>query len=474
MTIENLWKRSAKDVVTLLKNNEISPKEAIDSTIHRINETHNDINAIVTTCEDRALGKIYTINDHMKNHPGFLFGLPVVIKDLTDVCGVKTTQGSPIFKDHIPNRSDYLVEKIELMGGIVIGKTNTPEFGAGSQTFNTVFGATANPWDLNFTAGGSSGGTAAALATGAAWLGTGTDLGGSLRNPASFCGVVGLRPTAGIVPHGPSNLPFSTLSVSGPMARTVEDLSLFLDTISGYDSRDPLSTDSPQYSYQSSVNANFGKLKIAFTEDYNFLPCDPEVRNTLKIAKSIFKKLGHQVENASPDFSDAENTFQTLRAHLLATDKREIYNNHKKLLKADLRLNIEKGLTLTEKQISIAQLNRGRLVKNTNQFLEEYDLLVSPSAMVPPFSIKEHWPKNVEDVTFSNYVSWLMTAATISLTGCPSLAVPCTLSKNKLPIGIQIIGKARNEHLLISVGHQFQSIIDNKLSAPIDPIKRQP
>ena len=468
----HLWEKSAVEVIALLKNKEISPKEVLDSTLNRINETHKSINAVVTLCKDRAIKQIQTINSRMKNHPGYLNGLPVVIKDLTDVSGVKTTYGSKIFYNHIPKNSDYLVERIEQMGGIVVGKTNTPEFGAGSQTFNEVFGATSNPWNTEYTAGGSSGGTAAALAVGAAWLGTGTDLGGSLRNPASFCGVVGLRPTAGIVPHGPSNLPFSTLSVSGPMARTVEDLSLFLDTISGYDSRDPLSTDSPKYSYQSSVDANFGKLKVAFTEDYNFLPCDPEVRNAIKIAKSVFKKLGHEVGDASPNFSDAENTFQTLRAHLLATDKREVYKKHKKLLKEDLRLNIEKGMALTEKEISIAQLDRGRLVQNTNQFLEEYDLLVSPAAMVPPFSIKEHWPKKVEGKTFSNYVSWLMTAATISLTGCPSLAVPCTLSKNKLPIGIQIVGKARNEHLLISVGHQFQTVIDNNLSTPINPTKR--
>ena len=173
------------------------------------------------------------------------------------------------------------------MGGIVIGKSNTPEFGAGSQTFNKVFGTTSNPWNNNYTSGGSSGGTAAALAAGSAWLGTGSDLGGSLRNPASFCGVVGLRPTPGIVPHGPTNLPFDTLSVNGPMARTVKDLSLFLDTMASYDYRDPISNASPKYSYQSAINANFGKLKIAFTDDYNILPCDSEVRSALDKSKTV-------------------------------------------------------------------------------------------------------------------------------------------------------------------------------------------
>lgn len=466
----HLWEKSAVEVTTLLKDKEISPKDAFDSIINRINETNNSINAVVTLCEDRAIKKMQSIKPHMKDHPGYLHGLPIVIKDLTDVSDVKTTYGSKIFSDHIPQKSDYLVERIELMGGVVIGKTNTPEFGAGSQTFNEVFGATTNPWNTRYTAGGSSGGTAAALAVGAAWLGTGSDLGGSLRNPASFCGVVGLRPTAGIVPHGPSNLPFNTLSVNGPMARSVEDISLFLDTIAGYDFRDPLSNASPKYSYQSAVNANFGKLKIAFTEDYNILPCDPQVRNSIKKAMDIVKAMGHQTEQASPDFSDAENIFQVLRAHFWATDKREIYKNSKELLKKDLKLNIEKGLKLTEREISKAQLDRGKIVQNTNNFFEKYDLLIAPSAMVPPFSIKELWPTKVENKKFDNYVTWLMTAATISLTGYPSIAIPCTLSDDQLPIGIQIIGKPRNEHLLISIAHKFQSSLGNNLSTPINPI----
>ena len=468
--IKNLWKKSALEMISLLKNKEVSPREALDSILSRIEETNEDINAIVTICEKRAIEKIEGLTSNLNNIPGFLHGLPIVIKDLTDVKGVKTTYGSTIYKNHVPTESDYLVQRIEYMGGIVIGKSNTPEFGAGSQTFNKVFGATSNPWNNNYTSGGSSGGTAAALAAGSAWLGTGSDLGGSLRNPASFCGVVGLRPTPGIVPHGPTNLPFDTLSVNGPMARTVKDLSLFLDTMASYDYRDPISNASPKYSYQSAINANFGKLKIAFTDDYNILPCDSEVRSALDKSKSIFKNLGHSVYLDSPDFTDAENTFQVLRAHQLAKGKRELYINNKNLLKDDLRLNIEKGLSLTEDEISKAELSRGKIIKNINEFFKKYDLLVAPSSMVPPFSKEEYWPKKVENTFFDNYVSWLMTAATISLTGYPALAVPCAFSKNKLPIGIQIIAKPRNEHLLISVGSQYQSGLDIKMSTPINPI----
>ena len=465
----NLWKKSATEVVSLLKNKEISPEDALNSNLKRIEETHNSINAVVTVCEERARIQIKNLNETMHNHPGYLHGLPVVIKDLTNVKGVRTTYGSKIYKDNIPEASDFLVERIEKMGGIIIGKTNTPEFGAGSQTFNEIFGATPNPWNLEYTAGGSSGGTASALATGAAWLGTGSDLGGSLRNPASFCGVVGIRPSAGTIAHGPQNLPFNGLSVDGPMARTVEDIALFLDTMSELDSRDPLSVNAPLKPYQNSITEDVPKLNIGISDDYGFLACAPEVREAINQAEKILLAMGHNVERTCPDLANAEEIFQILRAHMLATDKRELYFEHKNIMKEDLRLNIEKGLALTEEQIGKAQLARGQLVKNTNVFFEKFDLLISPSSMVAPFNIKEHWPKKVENTEFDNYVSWLMTAATISLTGCPSLAVPCIKTDNNLPIGIQIVARRRNESLLIKFGHLFQKHTNNYNITPIEP-----
>jgi len=469
ISLDNLWKNSATEVISLLKNKTVSPEEILTVNLNRIEETHNNINAIVTVCEDRAKKQIKNLNKDMQDRPGYLHGLPIVVKDLTDVKDVRTTYGSQIFKNNIPNSSDFIVERIEKMGGVIIGKTNTPEFGAGSQTFNEVFGATPNPWNLNYTAGGSSGGTASALAAGAAWLGTGTDLGGSLRNPASFCGVVGLRASPGTIAHGPQNLPFNDLSVDGPMARTVEDLALFLDTLSGLDYRDPLSVRPPEKSYTHALNDNIPKLNIGISADYGFLACAPEVRQSINEAEKMFIDMGHNVERTSPDFSNAEEIFQILRAHMLATDKRELYSTHKNVMKEDLRLNIEKGLALNEEQISKAQLARGQLIKKTNMFFDEYDILISPSAMVAPFSIKEPWPKKVENRDFDNYVSWLMTAATISLTGCPSIAVPCIKTDKNLPIGIQIVGKRRHEAMLISIGHKFQKHSNNYNITPINP-----
>jgi len=466
-----LWKNSAKEVISLLKNNSISPAEALNSCLNRIKETHEDINAVVTICEERAHKKIKDLNKDFDNHPGYLHGLPIVIKDLNEVENVKTTFGSKIYKNNISKHSDYLVENIEKMGGIIIGKTNTPEFGAGSNTFNEVFGITANPWNTNYTAGGSSGGTASALATGAAWLGTGSDLGGSLRNPASFCGVVGLRPTIGTVAHGPTNLPFNDLSVDGPMARNVEDVSIFLDTMSGLDPRDPLSSKKYNKSFQETIYSEKSKLNIGITDDYNILACHPEVRESINHAEKILKKMGHNVTRTCPNFAYAEETFQILRAHLLASGKKSLYESHKDTLKEDLRLNIEKGINLETKDIDNANILRGEIVNNTNLFFEEFDILIAPSSMVPPFNKNILWPQQVENKIFDNYVSWLMTAATISLTGCPALAVPCNFNDESLPIGIQIIGQRRNEALILNLGYHFEKFTNNSNLTPINPIK---
>jgi len=466
-----LWKKSAKEMLSLLKDKSVSPAEALNSIIERIKETHKDINAVVTLCEERAQESIKNINTALKDSPGFLHGLPIVIKDLTEVKKVKTTYGSKIYKDNISNHSDYLVEKIEKMGGIIIGKTNTPEFGAGSQTFNEVFGATPTPWNINYTAGGSSGGTAAALATGAAWLGTGSDLGGSLRNPASFCGVVGLRPTIGTVAHGPQDLPFNDLSVDGPMARNVEDLAIFLNTMSGFDSRDPLSVEKVGKNFEESILQEKSNLNIGITADYGLLACHPEVRKAINTAEKALINMGHKVSRTCPDLSKAEETFQILRAHLFATGKKALYEANKENLKEDLKLNIEKGFHLSLNEIMNAQLHRGKIIDNTNNFFKEFDILVAPSSMVPPFNIKEYWPKKVENTTFDNYVGWLMTAAIISLTGCPALAVPCTTNSKGLPIGIQIIGNRHNENLILNLGHYFQKFTKNYNITPINPIK---
>ncbi len=465
--MHELIRMSARAAVAALKEGRVTPDTLIDVALERIRDTNARTNAVPTVCEDRARARARQLPAEHKDDPGFLHGLPVLIKDLTDVEGVRTTYGSSVFADHVPASSDIVVERIERMGGIILGKTNTPEFGAGSQTFNAVFGATRNPWDPSKTVGGSSGGAAAALATGAAWLATGSDLGGSLRNPASFCSVTGLRCSSGTVPHGPRELAWESLMIDGPMARDIGDLALFLDTMAGFDSRDPLSrprTPDPAggpASYAAALDSAAWPepprlRRVAWTTGYGYLPCEPEVAAIVEQAAGRFAALGAEVVPAELDLREAEDCFQTLRADLLATDKRELYDAHADSLKEDLRWNIELGLGLDARAAGRATRMRGQLLARLQTFFADHDLLLAPAAMVAPFSVDTPWPRQVEDVTFDNYVSWLMTAATISLTDCPALSVPCGFTGNGLPVGLQIVAPAHHEGRLLYWARQFE------------------
>ena len=478
--MHELARMSARGVVTALRKGDVSPGMAIDAALERIRETHPDINAVPTVCEDRARSRARSLPAERADDPGYLHGLPVLIKDLTDVEGVRTTYGSPVFADHVPDHSDIVVERIERMGGVVLGKTNTPEFGAGSQTFNTVFGTTRNPWDRSKTVGGSSGGAAAALAVGAAWLATGSDLGGSLRNPASYCSVTGLRCSSGTVPHGPRELAWDSLMIDGPMARDIADLALFLDTMSGYDPRDPLSrprTPDPAggpASYSAALDPGAWPApprirRVAWTTGFGYLPCDPEVAPTIERAAGLFADLGAEVIPATLDLRQAEDIFQTLRADLLATDKGALYAAHRDALKEDLRWNIERGLGLTLGEAGQAAQARGRMLAEVQEFFTEHDLLLAPAAMVPPFSADLAWPRSVQGVEFENYVSWLMTAATISLTDCPALSVPCGFTAAGLPVGLQMVAPARHEGRLLYWAHRFESAAGIADRVPMNP-----
>lgn len=478
--MHELARMSARAVVAALRNGEVTPAAAIDAALERIRETDPVINAVPTLCEDRARRRASRLPTDRRDDPGYLHGLPVLIKDLTDVEGVRTTYGSPVYADHVPERSDIVVERIERMGGVVLGKTNTPEFGAGSQTFNKVFGVTRNPWDPSKTVGGSSGGAAAALAAGSAWLATGSDLGGSLRNPASFCSVTGLRCSSGTVAHGPRELAWDSLMISGPMARDIADLALFLDTMAGFDARDPLSrprTPDPAggpATYTEALDpeawpARPRLRRVAWTTGFGYLPCDPEVAAITERAAGRFAELGADVVPAEMDLGQAEDIFQTLRADLLATDKGALHAAHGDSLKADLRWNIELGLALERADAGRAALARGRMLAEVQDFFVDHDLLLAPVAMVPPFSADVPWPRSVAGVEFDNYVGWLMTAATISLTDCPALSVPCGYTEAGLPVGLQVIAPARHEGRLLYWARRFEELAGIADGVPRDP-----
>lgn len=466
---------SAREAVDLLRKGEVTPIELVDAAAERIAEVEPAVNALPTLAVERAREHARRLmSDGAPSNPprGYLYGLPIAVKDLKDVAGVRSTKGSPIYADYIPEHSDYLVENIEAKGGVVIAKSNTPEFGAGANTFNAVFGKTRNPWDTSKTCGGSSGGSAVALATGEVWLATGSDLGGSLRIPASFCSVVGMRPSPGRVPHGPKDLPFASLSVEGPMARTVGDLALFLDTQAGQVSLDPISIPAPPRAFVETIDTPIAPKRVAYTSDLGIAPVDPEVRSICEGAVKKFNEFGASVEGATIDLHDAEEIFQTLRAAQFAAQYGSLLEQHRKLLKPDVIWNIEKGQKLSSEDVNHAELARGALYNRTEAFFNDYDLLISPSVLLPAYDIDQQYVSEAGGVKFDNYVSWLMMSFALTLTACPSISVPCGFTSSGLPVGLQITAPRANEAALLSAAILFEQAIALKSGVPINPIVR--
>ena len=472
MTGDNLWTLTATAAVDLLKRGAVSPLELVEAAAERIADTDGTLNAMPTLCVDRARDHARRIMSEGKDRerpPAWLAGLPVAIKDLNDVAGVRTTYGSPIYADHVPERSDVMVERLEENGAIVIGKSNTPEFGAGASTFNDVFGKTHNPWNTGKQVAGSSGGAAAALAAGQVWLATGSDLGGSLRTPASFNAVIGLRPAPGRVPHGPKPRPFSTLSVEGPMARTAEDCALFLDAMVGAHPEDPIALPAPADSYLAAVRARRAPKRVAFSPDLGLLPVDPQVMALCREAAEAFAGMGVVVEETCPDFADAPETFQTLRAAGFAANMAPLLREHRDKLKPEVIWNIEKGLALSADEIGRAEVARGALYYRVVEFFRTYDLLLCPAAIVPPFDVDIRYVEQVGDHRFDNYVDWLGITFAITLTSCPALSAPAGFTADGLPVGLQIMGPPRGEAAVLSAAALLDEATGIARRLPIDP-----
>jgi amidase len=468
----DLVKMTATEVVGLLKDGKVSPRELLDASEARIQETDGIVNAIPTLCFDRARAhaeKLERENPADRPDP-HLHGLPIAIKDLTPVKDVRFTSGSPIFADRVAGFSDALVERLEDRGGIVVGKSNTPEFGAGGQTFNEVFGTTKNPWNTERTPGGSSGGAAVSLATGQVWLAQGSDLGGSLRTPASFTGVVGLRPSPKRVAHGPLQLPFATYSVEGPMARNVSDAALFLDMMAGSHILDPGSLPAPEVSYVDSLKdiPKFGR--IAYSPDLGQCPVDPEVADICAKAAEDFARYCDGVEEACPDLHDAEEIFQTLRAQLFIANHAPLLEQYRDQLKPEVIWNIEKGAKLNANDIGAAQRAQGNLYQRVVKFFSEYDFLITPASIVPAYPHKHRYVEEVNGVKFDNYMSWLALPSMLTVTNCPVISIPCGFTKSGLPVGLQIMGPNAREDRVLQAAYAFERDHDYAARVPIDPI----
>ncbi|MEN3348391.1 MAG: amidase [Bradyrhizobium sp.] len=469
MADQGLVKETACAVVDKLKAGDVSPLELLDVLETRIAEVDGKVNALPTLCFDRARAHAKTLMQRPAAERGLLAGLPVPIKDLTNVKGVLTTQGSPIFKDNVPAKSDILVERLEDNGAVIYAKSNTPEFGAGANTFNEVFGPTRNPWDTSRSASGSSGGAAAALASGTAWLAHGSDMGGSLRNPASFCGIVGLRPSIGRVAHTVAAAVDRNLGVQGPMARNVEDLALLLDAMSGEHPGDPLSLPSPAASFLSAARSGKKPKRIAYSPDLGITPVDPEVKAVTRKAAERFAEAGAIVEEAHPDLREAHECFHVLRAFDFAISKAQLLRAKRDLLKPEVIWNIEEGLKLTVEQLERAEAQRVALAARTLEFFDTYDLLLAPATIVPPFPVENRYVAVCDGKKFDNYVEWLGIVYAITLACCPALSLPCGFTASGLPVGLQMVAKPRADAQLLAGAKVLEDILGVRGTTPIDP-----
>jgi amidase len=466
--MSDLIRQSATRVVSLLADGEVSPLELLDALERRIAAVDPQVNAVPTLCFERARAAAKTAMKKKSASWGPLALLPVAIKDLTDVAGVRTTYGSTIYQHHVPQQSDLLVSRLESNGAVIYAKTNTPEFGAGANTFNEVFGATLNPWDTTRSAAGSSGGSAVALATGMAWLAHGSDMGGSLRNPASFCGVVGLRPSPGRVAASPGRRIDETLSVEGPMARNVADVALFLDAMTGADRGDPLSMPRPELSFVQALQTSPAPKRVAYSGDLGITPVDPEVASITEKAALRFEELGVAVERAHPDFSEAHECFHALRARSFAVERRE-FERHRDRLKPEIIWNIEAGLRLTGDDIVRAERQRYEMFRRCVDFFDRYDLLLTPATILPAYPVEQRYPESCAGHRFRNYFEWLAIAYAITLVCSPALSLPCGFTRSGLPVGLQIAGPPRGEAAVLAGAKMLEEALGLAAAVPIEP-----
>jgi amidase len=449
----------ARQLAAAIADRSLSAIEVMEAHLARIAEVNPRVNAIVTLDEEfaragaRATDEAVARGDEL----GPLHGLPIAVKDLEDTAGMRTTYGSTIFADHVPDKDSLVVERLRRAGAIVIGKTNTPEFGAGSNTFNRVFGATRNPLDDSLTPGGSSGGAAAAVASGMLPFADGSDLASSLRNPASFCGVVGLRPSPGRIPSADAESdPWASLSVIGSIARSVDDAALLLGALAGRDPRDPKSVAAPPDALDPIVPARLDSLRIAWSRNLGDLPVAAAVTAVLEPRREQLAAQGAHVSDAEPDLRAADFVFDTLRAVGFAS-LAPLLEKHPGELKDSVVWNVRKGLALSGGDIARASAARGGAYAAMQTFLESYDVLALPTAQVVPFPVEQEWVEEIDGVAMEHYVAWLRTCSRITVTGHPAISIPAGLTADGLPVGLQLVGRHLEERRLLEVAAAFEA-----------------
>jgi amidase len=451
---------SAVELSDRIHRKDVSARDVMEAHLAQIEKVNPQVNAIVSMLAPEQALELADEKDRelaAGTAPGPLFGFPHAVKDLADAAGFPTTYASPLFKDNIAKQDALIIERVRKAGGIIIGKTNVPEFGLGSHTYNKLFGPCHNPYDLTKSAGGSSGGAAAAVACGMLPVADGSDTGGSLRNPGNFNNVVGFRVSPGLVPAWPNSKPWLGLGVKGPIARTVDDCAFLLSVLAGPDPRDQLAYPSDPAKFRTPLDRDFTGVKVAWCPDLGGLPLDPRVRATLEKQRATFEALGCTVVDIAPDLSGAEECFQILRAASMSEDERGLLKHGEGKVKPEAIWNIEYG-----KKLSAADFCRGmslqqQIFERLRVFMQEYEFVLCAVNQMPPFPIDWDWPHEVDGVTMETYISWMQTAYFITVTRSPAISVPGGFTEDGLPVGIQIVGRFRDDFGVLQLAKAFES-----------------
>ncbi len=453
-----LHELSAVELTGAIRRREISAREALDAHFDRLDAVNGRINAVVAQDREGATALAAAADALTASSAPLppLHGLPMTHKDTHNTAGLRTTQGSAVFENFVPTFDDLIIARLKDAGVLTTGKTNVPEFAAGSHTFNDVFGTTVNPFDTSRSAGGSSGGVAAAIAARIQPLGDGSDMGGSLRIPASFCNIVGYRPSIGVVPSVPTRNAWSWLARSGLMARDVEDIALGMTAIAGPDARVPYAYPVAG-SFGSSLERDLTGLRIGWSADFGLgVPVDREVLRVLEGQLQVFTDLGAIVEEAAPDLRDADQVFTTTRAFDFVLAFGELVRKYGDVIKPEVRWNVEQGLQLTAQDLVDAALARTRLDAEVRRYFGEYDVFASPATQVLPFDAEQRYPTSVNGVEFETYLDWMRSACLISATGLPAVSVPAGFSDDGLPVGLQLAMPHGSDVELLRVAYAFE------------------
>ncbi|HUR56589.1 MAG TPA: amidase [Opitutaceae bacterium] len=457
---DDLCFTSARELARLIRTGQLSAREVMAAHLRQIARVNPKVNAIVAKPDDAECLAFADAADQRRARGetlGPLHGLPIAHKDTEPAVGFPFTRGSPIYRNDMPKADSVIVERLRKAGSVAIGKTNIPEFALGSHSYNPVYGTTYNPYDLTKSAGGSSGGAAAALASGMLPIANGSDLGGSLRNPGNFNNIVGFRPSVGLVPTAPSGMPFGNLGVKGPLARTVDDVALLMTVMAGEDARDPSSYPSDPNIFARPLARDFKGVRVAWCPDLGKLPLHADVRDTLQKQRATFERLGCIIEDVAPDLSGADESFLTLRAWRTWSNYNALLREHRAKIKPEAIGEIEAGAAVTLPELTKAMTTQNQIMDRMRVFQQKYAFVLCAVNQVPPFDAKLDWPKEIAGVKMDHYVAWMKSAYWITTTACPAVSVPAGFTSSGLPVGIQLVGRYRGDFELLQFAHAFES-----------------